>query len=151
MPFIVALVSYGCTPEDFSSGVSAYKQEDYPRALEIFTRLAEQGDSTAQYNVGIMYHWGRGVPQDYQQAVKWYRKAAEQGHVGAQYALGFMYRDGKGLPRHYVQALKWFYLAKTGNEVQANQAIQWIVPEMSRQQIEQAEALATEWWDNHHQ
>lgn len=37
-------------------------------------RLAE-----AQFNLGIMYHNGLGVPQDYAQAVAWYRKAAAQG------------------------------------------------------------------------
>ena len=40
--------------------------------------LAEQGNATAQYNLGVMYHGGGGVPENYVEAVKWYRLAAEQ-------------------------------------------------------------------------
>jgi TPR repeat protein len=42
---------------------------------------AEQGINKAQYNLGIMYDDGQGVPQDYAEAVKWYRLAAEQGNA----------------------------------------------------------------------
>ena len=45
----------------------------------------------AQYNLGVMYDNGDGVPQDYKEAVKWYRLAAEQGDASAQYNLGLMY------------------------------------------------------------
>ena len=46
--------------------------------------LIKQGDTNAQFNLGVMYEDGRGVTQDYQEAVKWYRKAAEQGDAEAQ-------------------------------------------------------------------
>ena len=36
------------------------------------------GRCRAQYNLGVMYDTGQGVPQDYAAAVSWYRKAAEQ-------------------------------------------------------------------------
>lgn len=39
-------------------------------------RAAEQGDADAQYNLGVMYEFGDGVPQSYKQAVKWYTQAA---------------------------------------------------------------------------
>ena len=39
-------------------------------------RQAEQGDASAQSNLGVRYHTGEGVPQDYQEAGSWYRKAA---------------------------------------------------------------------------
>ena len=56
--------------------------------------LAEQGDAEAQISLGIMYDYGRGVPEDDTEAVKWYRKAAEQGVAKAQYNLGVMYTNG---------------------------------------------------------
>jgi TPR repeat protein len=55
-------------------------------------RLAEQGDVLAQYNLGIVYDTGKGVPQDYTEAVRWYRLAAEQGHASAQYNRVHYYR-----------------------------------------------------------
>ena len=42
-------------------------------------REAEAGSAQAQYNLGLMYDNGEGVPEDDGEAVKWYRKAAEQG------------------------------------------------------------------------
>jgi len=42
---------------------------------------AEQGFANAQYNLGVMYANGEGVPEDDKQAVKWFRLAAEQGNA----------------------------------------------------------------------
>ena len=41
--------------------------------------IAEQGDATAQFNLGLMYDTGEGVPENDAEAVRWYRMAAEQG------------------------------------------------------------------------
>lgn len=49
--------------------------------------LAEQGNATAQHNLGYMYDFGEGVPKNDAEAVKWYRLAAEQGEVFSQARL----------------------------------------------------------------
>ena len=41
---------------------------------------AEEGVAEAQFNLGVMYAEGRGVPQDDAEAARWYRLAAEQGY-----------------------------------------------------------------------
>ena len=41
-------------------------------------KAAEQGDATAQFNLGAMYEDGRGVPQDFIQAHKWLNLAASR-------------------------------------------------------------------------
>ena len=133
----------------FQSAASAYERKNYPVALKIFTKLAEQGVASAQFALGFMYANGEGVPKDASQAVTWYRKAAEQGVAQAQFNLGAMYYNGEGVPKDYVQAAKWFYLGKA-NGVEADKAIRQIESMMSHQQIEQAQALATQWWQNHH-
>ena len=56
-------------------------------ALKQLRLAAEQGDADAQYNLGVMYDNGAGVPENKAEAVKWYRLAAEQGYASAQYAL----------------------------------------------------------------
>ena len=48
---------------------------------------AEQGEASAQFNLGYMYATGRGVAEDNTEAVRWYRLAAEQGHAGARRVL----------------------------------------------------------------
>jgi TPR repeat protein len=57
---------------------SAYDRGDYTEAARLFAPLAEQGITAAQFNLGVMYRYGEGVPQDTQEAVKWYRKAGSR-------------------------------------------------------------------------
>lgn len=72
---------------------------------------AEQGDATAQYNLGVMYAYGQGVKQDDKQAAYWYQKAAEQDHAGAQAFLGAMYFNGQGVRQDYKKAVYWYQKA----------------------------------------
>ena len=100
-----------CWSADFQKGVDAHERGDYATALKEFTPLAEQGYASDQYNLGLMYRKGQGVPQDDKTAVKWYTLAAEQGHASAQYNLGFMYVEGEGVIQDYKTAVKWYTLA----------------------------------------
>ena len=67
--------------EDFQDGKDAYGKEDYKTAHRIFLKVAKKGHTQAQYNLGLMYDKGQGVPQDYKEAVKWTRLSAEQGNA----------------------------------------------------------------------
>ena len=53
---------------DFQAGADANNRGDYATASREFRKLAEQGDAVAQYNLGLLYVKGQGVPQDYVQA-----------------------------------------------------------------------------------
>jgi hypothetical protein len=48
-------------PDD---GLAAYGRGDYATALQEWLPLAEQGDAVAQYNLGVMYANGWGVPEN---------------------------------------------------------------------------------------
>lgn len=77
---------------------------------------AEQGDSDAQYQLGVMFYYGEGVSKDLSKAVNWIRKAAEQENADALYELGVMYERGEGVPQDDFEAAKWFRRAiKQGN------------------------------------
>ncbi len=69
---------------------------------------AEQGDSTAQFNLAVMYGGGQGVTKDEAEAVKWYHKAAYQGHAQAQYILGSRYSAGWIVAKDDAEAVKWY-------------------------------------------
>ena len=88
--------------------------------MKWYTLGAEQGYALAQYNLGLLYDNGQGVPQDYKTALKWYTFAAEQGHASAQNNLGVMYHNGQGVPQDYVRAHMWANLsAAQGTEMGA--------------------------------
>jgi len=113
---LTLLVGTPAFSADFQKGLTAAKSGDYATALREWTPLAKQGNASAQYNLGVIYGNGQGVPQDYKTAVKWYRLAAEQGDADAQYDLGVMYDNGQGVPQDYKTAVKWYSLAaKQGN------------------------------------
>jgi hypothetical protein len=69
---------------------------------------AEKGDAGSQYNLGLAYLNGHGIPKDIAEAVKWWRKAAEHGNAGSQHALGFAYANGHGVPKDEAEAVKWW-------------------------------------------
>ena len=91
---------------DFQAGVAAYQRGDYATALREFKPLAEQGDALAQFNLGVMYDNGEGVPQDYVEVLKWNRKAAERGNASAQFKLGVMYDNEEGVAQDDAEVLK---------------------------------------------
>jgi len=130
---------------DFQAGMDAYERGDYDTALAEFRPLAEQGNVAAQYNLGVMYDNGRGVPQDYQEAVKWYRRAAEQGDVAAQSNLASMYYAGKGIPQDYVLAHMWANLAASQGGENVVKKRDAIATFMTPQQIAEAQRLARDW------
>lgn len=71
-------------------------------------KLAEQGDAAAQFDLGVSYIRGEGVPIDYKQAVEWLRKAAQQGDAEAQLWIGVAYANGEGVPQDHKQAAEWY-------------------------------------------
>ena len=62
---------------------AALKRRDYASALRLIRPLAEQGDANAQYNFGVFYDNGLGVPQDKVRAYMWFNLSAAQGREGA--------------------------------------------------------------------
>ena len=80
---------------------------------------AEQGDVDAQFNLGVMYAEGYGVPQDYVEAGTWYRLAAGQGDAKAQFNLGVMYAEGYGVPQDAAEAVAWYRLAAERGDPEA--------------------------------
>lgn len=88
-----------------ADAMGAYRRGDHVSALAGFTSLAEKGDAWAQYNLGVIYMKGRGVPIDINVALHWLTKAANQNDKEAQYALGCLNMEHF---RRYDIAVTWF-------------------------------------------
>ena len=71
------------TTQLFAAAVEAYERGDYATALAGFQNYAEQGNATAQFNLGLMYASGEGVPEDDVTAYAWLNIAAAQGQSSA--------------------------------------------------------------------
>jgi uncharacterized protein len=100
---------------DTAAGMGAFRNKDYSRAYKEWKTAAEAGQAEAQFDLGVLYAQGLGVPRDLSEAARWYSRAAEQGNAEAQFALGQMCSRGWGVPRDEADAMRWFQLAN-GNE-----------------------------------
>ena len=105
---------------------AALKRRDYASALRLIRPLAEQGDANAQYNFGVFYDNGLGVPQDKVRAYMWFNLSAAQGREG-----GVFYDNGLGVPQDKVRAYR-----------------DLIARRMTPAQIAEAQRLAREWKPN---
>ena len=111
--------------------------------------LAEQGNATAQYDLGTMYRTGKGAAQDYKSAVKWWELSAGKGYTDAQWALGNMYEEGRGLLQDYKMAHMWYNIAAASGDEDAAENRSRIAKEMSPEAINQAQSLARKWMAAH--
>ena len=131
---------------DFKTGMDAYHRGDYAAALREWRPLAERWEGEeAQFNVGLLYENGQGVPQDYVQARQWYSNAAAQGYAAAQSKLGQLYELGHGVPKDVVQAQKWYILGAAGGDKLGAELRDALAKQMTPAQIFQAQERAREW------
>ena len=101
---------------------------------------AQNGDARAQFNVGMLYLKGEGVPQDYKEARFWFEKAARHGLADAQTSLATLYRDGLGTSADLAQAMQWFEkAAQQGNaDAQIGMARLLLNENLSRENMDKA-------------
>lgn len=91
----------------YEEAAAAHASGNFSKTLDILRPLADQGDATAQADLGHFYVEGMGVGQNYAEAAKWYRKAGEQGHENAQYQLAMILASGFEVPRDDNEAARW--------------------------------------------
>lgn len=91
--------------------------------LQELIKIAESGDSQAQYELG-KYYWGSGFILDIEKAEYWFLKSAEQGLVEAQIHLAELYdhtwlckeKDPKKKAHTWSKAEHWWLkAAELGN------------------------------------
>lgn len=92
-----------------------YENGRFEAAATQFAVLAKEGNAVAQEKLGVMYFYGRGVPEDESQALEWAKRSADQGNVDAMYFIGNMYVFGDKLPRSVQdpdqEAARWYFEA----------------------------------------
>ena len=70
------MLTGGAAAGPLEDGLAAHERGDYATALRLFRPLGEQGHASAQYNLGVMYALGQGVPRDNVQAYMWFDLSA---------------------------------------------------------------------------
>lgn len=68
-----------------------FAQGKKQEAIKMLTRIAEKGDISAQYHLGMRYKNGEDVEKNRKEAFKWLKQAADAGSDSAQYSLAYFY------------------------------------------------------------
>lgn len=80
---------------------------EYEKALNWYTYLANNGNSAAKNNLGVMYGSGHGVPIDKEKASSLYLEAAESGDTMAMSNIATRYFHGIGIEQSAEKARFW--------------------------------------------
>ena len=65
---------------------------------------AASGNGAAEFEIGLRYAEGRGVPPSAETALHWFERAAEHGVAPALYRLGSIYEKGQGVKKDLNKA-----------------------------------------------
>ncbi|HYL37820.1 MAG TPA: tetratricopeptide repeat protein [Bryobacteraceae bacterium] len=129
---------------DFAKGLAAYQKGDYVTAAKEWRPEAEEGDAPTQYNLGLLYLDGHGVPQDTGEAVKWFTRSANQDYTEAQHDLGALYATGKGVKRDMVEAYKWMNICAAKGNAGCITQRDLIAKKLKPSQVAQAQRLSSQ-------
>lgn len=130
---------------DFAAGVKAYENRDFAGAYKEWLPLAQQGNSAAQFNLGLLYFDGNGVPQNFSEAARWFQEAADQGYAKAQYNLGGMYGAGRGVKRDYIKAYVWLSLCAAQADEKCAAQRDLVARKLSASKLSEAQQQARQW------
>jgi len=88
--------------------------------IDLWTKAAEKGESTAAANLGLIYYDGEYVEKDYATAMKWFELSASKDNIIGLFQLGTCYFYARGTERDLEKA-KTYYLraAEKGNAMSA--------------------------------
>ncbi len=141
-------------------GIDALEEENYEEARKYLEIAAEQGDVTAQVQLGDCYsalcfmdltredcieenrEWS--LEEDERRAYEWYMKAAEQDYPYAQCMVGECYYYGRSVKQSYKQAYEWYMKAAEQDDPDA----QYMVGECYYygRSVKQSYKQAYEWY-----
>ena len=86
-------------------------EQDYIKAYERFSKLAEQGVEKALFYMGVYAEYGYIGGVDYNQAKEYYEEAIALGDDYSATNLGAMYCLGKGVTVDYQKGLEYYRMA----------------------------------------
>jgi TPR repeat protein len=86
-------------------------ETNYKDAARLYSVAANRGHPKSQYNLAILYLYGRGVAQNTNEALRLFSSAASADLADAQFALGLTYDVGEFVKQDYRQAMHFYVLA----------------------------------------
>ncbi len=80
-------------------GKESFQQQDYEGAMSKLLPAAKRGDPDAEYAVGYMFFYGKGVIENQAEGKEWISAAAKQGQPQAIKAMS-LFKATAPMPRN---------------------------------------------------
>lgn len=160
---ILPAIPAGAAPLD--EALKALEAGSNPKAVELLTKLANDGNPLAQFRLGDLYYQGRGVTEDENMAIYWWKKSAATGNAEAMYQIAHAYLFGgtasKSVADPDREAAIWYFQAASAGHAEAaytlgllflagkgviedrNEAIRWFRSASAKGHAEARKALET--------
>lgn len=146
---IIAVTALAIAPSlsraEVEAGMAAYDAGDYETAYNEWLPLAEQGVPVAQFNLSLLYRYGKGRPVDSKTGAAWCLKAADGGFLPAQYEMAKIYEAGEGVRQNSVEAHKFYKLAAEQRYKDAKKRKKQLTKTMTSTELAHAEMWLREW------
>ena len=114
---------------------------DFPKAIEWYTKAAEQGNNDAIMHLVNIYTDGSGVPKNAGEVFRWTKIGAEKGLGWAENYLGTLYLNGTGTEQNYAEAMTWYKRAALKNAAPAKNNIGYMYYHGLGVPVDKAEAF----------
>lgn len=97
--------------DPYEEALEELTEGEFRSAFRAFKRLARKDHTEAQFQLGMLYIFGKGVAQDVEQGIEWLKRSAQNGSYLAANELGQIYISGRGVEPNEQEAIKWLELA----------------------------------------
>lgn len=133
----------------YARAIGYYEAGRFDEARALFLSLADDGQAGAEFMLGVLYFYGKGVRQSSKNAALWFYRAAEQNDANAQLALGSLHIRGIGVRQNLSKSYMWLTLsAENGPPPVAQRArllLQEVSTLMTGEELEEALSAVAGW------
>ena len=129
-------------------GVAVGDALDFVESAQWYRKAADQDHTLAQYNLGVMFARGQGMPQNDHLSAHWMRKAAEGGDAAAQHNLGGRHHRASlngsqtDATESRIEAFRWFQHAAAQGYGDSVTAWERITITMTRAEVDEGNRRA---------
>ena len=165
LALLLALLPAAAGASPLDDALKALEAGSSPKAVELLTKLANEGNPLAQFRLGNLYYHGHSVAEDENMAIYWWKKSAANGNAEAMYQIAHAYLFGSTAAKSVAdpdrEAATWYFQAASAGHAEAaytlgllflagkgviedrNEAIRWFRSASSKGHAEARKALET--------
>ena len=118
--------------------------QSHEKALNLFKKAAEVGDTGGEFMIGIMYYKGEGLQQDDYKAFSILHSVAEKNEKNSQSIVSKMYIEGIGVARNDSLAYMWSVIAAKNGDNDSSAYVKMRQSEISTEQLNVLNKLVEE-------